>query len=233
MSDTEHLIHQTAVFVEKELSNEGSGHDWQHVWRVWKNAKRLGPLEHADMQVVELAALLHDIDDWKIAGAKPGDEPVKAKAFLEQQGCTDNLVKTVCDVIATIDFKGSLDTDRDLTLEAKVVFDADKLDAIGAVGIARCFTFNGHTGRPMFLPDVFPDDDLDQAAYTNLKRDANTGINHFFDKLLRLKNRMYTDAGKVEAQKRHDVMVSFLNSFFDEVNAAEWQDHLKAFLEAA
>lgn len=216
--------------VRQALTGEGTGHDWHHIVRVCHNARKIAHAEGADMLVVELAALLHDLDDWKVTGQDPGAAPVRAQKCLEGLGAGPDLIAQVSEIVRTIDYKGSLDEDRTLSLEAQVVHDADKLDAIGAIGIARCFTFNGHIGRPIFDPEIFPDDEVTQAKYTDLSRRENTGINHFFDKLLRLKDRMYTQSGAALARERHDFMITYLYRFFDELGADDWRDHLKTFL---
>jgi uncharacterized protein len=228
--DPRKIITSVSESVKVILETEGSGHDWQHIRRVWTNAQSIGHAENAAMTPVELAALLHDLDDWKVSGAHPGSYPDKAAAVMKERGIDVETIESVTTIIQNIDYKGSLDKDRALSLEAQVVHDADKLDAIGAVGIARCFVFNGHIGRLMFDPSVFPQDELTQAQYTDLSREKNTGINHFFDKLLRLKDRMYTTEGQRLAAKRHDFMVSYLREFFAECGCPEWVEHLDTFL---
>lgn len=232
MADThKSLIPIVAKQVCETLFNESSGHDWRHIERVWRNACDIGKAEGADIQHVELAALLHDLDDWKVTGVAPGERPMRAEAIMRDLDLDSEVIDDVCHTIKVMDFKSSLEGQGDLSLEAQVVHDADKLDAVGAVGIARCFVFNGHIARPMFDPDIFPDDEITRAEYTDLTRDKNTGINHFFDKLLRLKGRMLTSRGQTLAGERHDFMVDFLRRFFEEGGYEDWRDHLDRYLD--
>lgn len=192
------------------------------------------------MLAVELAALLHDIDDWKTVEAKSHPpaytEPLKqekAVAFLAQAGAGENLIEQVCRIIAAIDYRGSLSHAKVATVEDRVVYDADKLDAIGAIGVARCFAFNGKIGQALFRPDLVPCPEIDAERYRDIHRPDNTAINHFFDKLLRLKDRMYTRTGRKMAEERHLTMIAFLQAFFREQALAEWEALLQPFLPAS
>lgn len=229
-SDPRLLIERIAGQVRAFLEGESSGHDWQHIRRVWENAKIIGAAEGADMLLVELAALLHDVDDWKIAGSRPGAAgQEKTKAFLSQAGADPALIEAVCRIIASIDYRGAVTRAKVETLEDKVVHDADKLDAIGAIGIARCFAFNGKIGQVLFLPDVPPCMDIDEKRYADIGRRENTAINHFFEKLLLLKDRMYTQTGRDMARERHETMLVFLQDFFREQGLGEWEARLSPF----
>ncbi len=232
--DSRVLIEAIAGRVRDFLDGESSGHDWEHTRRVWESAKAIGTAEGADMRLVELAALLHDVDDWKINGGKPGETTQKnTRAFLEKAGADEDLTKSVCRIIASIDYRGAVVQTTVKTLEDKVVHDADKLDAIGAIGIARCFTFNGKIGQALFLPDVPPCMDIDETHYADIGRRENTAINHFFEKLLRLKDRMYTETGRQMALPRHETMLGFLKTFFREQGLVEWGARLAMFSENA
>lgn len=215
------IVDTVALEVEKLLANEGSGHDWQHIRRVWKTAERLGYFENADGFVVSLAALLHDVDDGKLTGDLATEEALPtARSIMHKAGVDPSVLETVCETIKMTGFHKSIDGGRPRTLEAQILSDADQLDAIGAVGIARTFVYGASRKRSMFEPADFPMPEFTAAQY-----DANKGstVNHFFEKLLKLRGRMHTVSGRLEAEKRHATMVSFLNDFFDETAAPrEW-----------
>ncbi len=208
------IIQTTAKYIEQKFTGEASGHDWWHIYRVWKMAQHLCELEpRADRQVVELGALLHDIADWKFTG---GDETVGPKAaqdWLKQNNTPEQIIQQVCHIIENISFKGANVTAKTLSLEGQLVQDADRLDAIGAIGIARAFAYGGHAGRPMYDPNQKPQMHQTADAYKH-----NTGhtINHFYEKLLLLKDRLNTETAKQIAQHRHRVMEQFLTEFYDE-----------------
>ncbi|MBY3155198.1 phosphohydrolase [Rhizobium laguerreae] len=222
------IIEAVAGEVEKLLAGEGSGHDWQHIHRVWKTAERLGYFENANGFVVSLAALLHDVDDRKLTGdnATEATHP-SARRIMAIAGVDVDVIEIVCETISMTGFYKSLDGDRFVTLEAKVLSDADQLDAIGAVGIARTFVYGASKKRSMFDPDRLPMTDFTASQY-----DANKGptVNHFFEKLLKLRDLMHTEAGRIEAGKRHATMVSFLDDFFREAAAPrEWKELLDRY----
>lgn len=212
---TTNLINRTADYVKAKLSGEGSGHDWWHVYRVWKSAQRIGQAEEGDLLVVELAALLHDIADWK---AHDGDcmiGPKIAREWLVSLGLGESLIDHVCRIVADISFKGAGVEQPALSLEGKVVQDADRLDAIGAIGIARTFAYGGSKGRLIYDPEVKPTEHHTAELY--LKTNGTT-INHFYEKLLLLKDRMNTATGRAIAEKKHRFMEDFLQRFY-----AEWE----------
>ncbi|MEK7526068.1 MAG: HD domain-containing protein [Patescibacteria group bacterium] len=207
------IIKKTKDYVKKTLSGEGSGHDWWHVYRVWSTAKTIGKEENADMFVVELASLLHDIADWKF---NDGDEDAGARAsrvWLESLNVDSQVVDHVCNIVATSSFKGAGVKTEMKTLEGKVMQDADRLDAIGAIGIARTFAYGGHKGREMHNPDIKPDFHTTAEQYKN---NVTPTINHFYEKLLLLKNLMNTKSAKRMAQGRHKYMEQFLDRFYQE-----------------
>jgi uncharacterized protein len=213
MPSAQDLIAKTRDYVEKELQGDSSGHDWWHIYRVWKMAIHLTELENTDRTVVELAALLHDIGDWKF---HDGDESVGAKKvqeFLDSIKVDEKSRDHVLEIIATLSYKGAGVATPMRTLEGQVVQDADRLDAIGAQGIARTFAYGGNKNRLIYHPDQKPV--LHQDFETYKKNDGHT-INHFYEKLLLLKDRMNTDAGKAIAQDRHRFMEDFLDRFFKE-----------------
>lgn len=214
MSQSE-IISRTASHIRALLTGDSSGHDWQHIERVRQSALAIAREEGADLFVVELAALLHDIADWKFAG---GDEEAGPRAAQEWMNSLDAAATTcdhVCRIIRQLSFKGAgVATPMD-SLEGSCVQDADRLDALGAVGIARAFAYGGAKGRGMYDPAVPPEMHASFAAY---KRNSGPTINHFYEKLLLLQDRMNTATGKRLARERHQFMEAFLEQFF-----AEWR----------
>lgn len=207
------VINQTADYVRRVLADEGTGHDWWHIERVWRMAKRIGHAEQADLTVVELAALLHDIADWKAHNGDSSIGPQKASDWLHSLGVDSAAVEQVSQIIANISFKGASVKQSLLTLEGKVVQDADRLDAIGAIGIARTFAYGGSKGRLIYDPTCTPADHQTADSYLNSN---GTTINHFYEKLLLLKDRMNTATGKAIAEQRHRFMEGFLKQFYEE-----------------
>ena len=207
------LIDRTADHVRGVLAGEGTGHDWWHVYRVWKMAQRIGRAERADLLVVELAALLHDIADWKLHDGDSSVGPKAAKAWLDSLEVDAGVTEQVCRIIANMSFKGAGVEQSALSLEGKIVQDADRLDAIGAIGIARTFAYGGAKGRAIYDPAVKPVEHHTAEAY--LKTDGHT-INHFYEKLLLLKDRMNTATGRQIADERHRFMEEYLQRFFEE-----------------
>ena len=198
------------IAVRERFSGDSGGHDADHTFRVVSNALRIWEKEGGDRDIVELAAMLHDVDDRKLFG---GDPYLCEHARLIMGGDFPEDVKdSVCDIIRKISFKGK-DTEIPESLEGRIVQDADRLDAIGAIGIARAFAYGGSKGRKMYDPSDRPKEGMGEKEYF-----ANTGttVNHFYEKLLLLKDLMNTDEGKRMAQHRHDVMESFLKEFYDE-----------------
>lgn len=208
-------INKTVNFVKDKLQGEGSGHDWWHILRVWNIAKTIGKKEKVDMFVVELAALLHDIADWKF---NDGDELAGARAarvWLESLAIDPEVIDHVCDIIATSSFKGAGVKSEMKTIEGKVMQDADRLDAIGAIGIGRTFAYGGHKGREMYNPNIKPEFHTTAEQYKN---NVTPTINHFYEKLLLLKDLMNTNTAKKMAVRRHKFMEEFLKEFFKEWN---------------
>jgi uncharacterized protein len=212
------LIHHTALHVQEALSSDGTGHDWWHVHRVWKTAQRIGKEEKADLLVVELAALLHDIADWKLNDGDSSVGPRMAREWLDLQGVEAAVSDHVCQIIAGISFKGAGVEQPPLSLEGQIVQDADRLDAMGAIGIARAFAYGGSKDRMIYDPAAKPAEH--RTAEEFLKNDGTT-INHFYEKLLLLKDRMNTATGKAMAEERHRFMEEFLRRF-----SGEWEGSL-------
>jgi len=212
------IVIQTADFMKSELTGEGSGHDWWHVYRVWKNAIQIAKREEVDMFVVELAALLHDIADWKFNDGNEDIGPQLAREWLESLNVEETEISHVCQIIQDISYKGSGVVTNMKTPEGKIVQDADRLDAMGAIGIGRAFAYGGSKGREMYNPDLKPEI---HDTFEMYKKSQGSSINHFYEKLLLLKELMNTQTAKKIAEKRHAVMVNYLDNFFQEWEGIE------------
>ena len=215
------ILTTTAQFIREKLSGDSSGHDWFHIDRVRRNALQIARAEGADLKLVELAALLHDIADWKFHGGDDTAGPRAARDWLSRNEVDASTIDQVCEIIASVSFKGAGVATEMASLEGRCVQDGDRLDAIGAIGIARAFAFGGHFGRAMFDPEVPPELHQSFAAY---KSKGGPTINHFYEKLLLLKDRMQTDTGRCLALERHRFMEQYLKQFFFEWNpdAPDW-----------
>ncbi len=210
------LIEATQNFVQETLKDAESGHDWWHILRVYNNAKHIAAHEDCDLRIVELGALLHDIADSKFHHGDEEVGPKKAAAFLNTQNVSPHMMDQVVYIIRNISFKNTVGGKTvDLTPELAIVMDADRLDAIGAIGIARTFNYGGFKNRELYNPDIPPMDYADKKAYQ--KSDAPT-INHFYEKLLKLKDQMNTATGTALAQERHAFMETYLQQFYREWN---------------
>ena len=210
---TSSIISKTCKFVENKLAGDGSGHDWWHIFRVWTLAKKIAAEEKAHLEAVELGALLHDIADWKFHGGDDSIGPVMAQEFLNNNGVDAKLTESVVDIVSTISYKGAGVATPMQTLEGKIVQDADRLDAIGALGIARTFAYGGYKNRLIYHPDEKP---VLHQSYTDYKKNKGHTINHFYEKLLLLRERMNTKTGKQIADGRHQFMENFLEQFYRE-----------------
>jgi len=197
--------------LEKRFSGDSSGHDLQHTLRVYRLSVTIHESEGGDRDIIELASLLHDVDDRKLF--KQGNEPFAVTTMMNL-GCNENTISKVIDIINKISFKGT-DTEIPDSLEGRIVQDADRLDAIGAIGIARAFAYGGSKGRSMHNPDEKPQLDMDSEKYFSNK---GTTVNHFYEKLLLLKDMMNTETGRRLAEDRHFYMEGFLEEFFEEWN---------------
>lgn len=215
MPMTSALVSRIAAEIRHRFADEGSGHDWHHIERVWKLARRIAAAEGADREIVELAALVHDIADWKFHDGDDSVGPREAAKLLRAEGAADDVIAAVVDIVATISYKGAGVATAMRSLEGRCVQDADRLDALGAIGIARCFAYGGHAGRLLYDPAVPPVLHASAEAY---KAARGTSLNHFYEKLLLLKERMNTPTGKALADERHRFMENFVAQFL-----AEWQ----------
>ncbi len=208
------LINVTIKFVKQELKNAEGGHDWFHIQRVYKNSLLIANCEDCDILVVKLAALLHDIADSKFHNGDETVGPKKARLFLESENVSENTIVHVINIIENISFKGGNTIKNFHSLELDIVQDADRLDAIGAIGIARTFNYGGFKNRSLYNPDIAPNLHMSKEEYKNSETPT---INHFYEKLLLLKDKMNTKTGKEIATERHRFMESFLSQFY-----AEW-----------
>lgn len=208
------LIDSTILFVKQQLENAEGGHDWFHIERVYKNALLIADGEDCDLTVVKLGALLHDIADSKFHDGDESVGPKTARAFLESQNASEDVMEHVIAIIENISFKGGNFEKTFHSKELEIVQDADRLDALGAIGIARAFNYGGFKNRTIFNPNVQPNLNMSKEEYKNSN---GTTLNHFYEKLLLLKDKMNTETGKQIALERHNYMQNFLSQFY-----AEW-----------
>jgi len=209
------IIQKTERFIESEFRSEGSGHDWFHVDRVRKMALRIGEKEGSDLFIIEMAALLHDLDDWKLVDAG-NHETSKAEKWMNAMGVETSVSNQILQIIDDVSFKGAGIETPVRSIEAAVVQDADRLDAIGAIGIARTFTYGGHKNRLIHDPSILP---VMHNSFQEYKSNVAPTINHFYEKLLLLKDRMNTGSARIIAAQRHQFMNEYLSQFFEEWEA--------------
>lgn len=207
------FIQKTILFVKETLSNAEAGHDWFHIERVFKTAQNINQKENGDELVVAFAALLHDIADPKFNNGDEEIGPKMAADFLKSISVDDEVITHVKLIIQNMSFKNSFDENSFSSKEMQIVQDADRLDAIGAIGIARAFTYGGFKNRVLYDPEIKPEQHLNKESYKNTTAPT---INHFYEKLLLLKDMMNTSAGKEMAQQRHDFMLLYLGHFYNE-----------------
>lgn len=209
----ENLIEAVQEYIKDFFKNDFSGHDYYHTIRVYNLAKKIAKVEGGNNEIIELSALLHDVDDYKLV--KKGVEPFyNAKTFLRRNNVCERKINDICNVISTISYKGT-DTMIPKTLEGKIVQDADRLDAIGAIGIGRTFAYGGNKGISMHIPELKYKENMNAEEYY---QNVGTTISHFYEKLLKLKGLMNTSTAKKIAEDRHAYMEAFLEEFFKEWN---------------
>jgi uncharacterized protein len=208
-----HPIQDTITYVKEQLAEAEGGHDWRHIERVWKTAKHIAKTETVDLLVVELGALLHDIADSKFHDGDESIGPRKASAFLHTLEIEENVISHVIRIIENISFKGGKEAQTFQSTELDVVQDADRLDALGAIGIARTFNYGGFKNREIYNPTIPSNLNMTKEEY---KKSTAPSINHFYEKLLLLKDRMNTATGKAMAAKRHQFMEHYLEQFYNE-----------------
>lgn len=209
------IIQKTIIFVKKELKSAEKGHDWWHIYRVWSLAQKIAKKEKGNLFIVEIGALLHDIADSKFHDGDEEKGPNKAREFLQSLHIPSKDVQHIENIIRHISFKGENHTQQFRSPELDIVQDADRLDAMGALGIARCFHYGGYKNREIYNPEIPPQINMSKEEY---KKNRGTAINHFYEKLLLLKNKMNTKTGKKMAEKRHIFMENYLKEF-----KKEWQ----------
>lgn len=212
---SQEIIQKTIDFVKNELQSAESGHDWFHIERVYKNALLISESENVDKTIVSLGALLHDIADSKFHNGDESVGPKKARQFLKSQNISEEIIEHVIKIIENISFKGGNKPQNFSSKELEVVQDADRLDALGAIGIARTFNYGGFKNRKLYDPAILPNLNMTPSEYK--ASDAPT-INHFYEKLLLLKDRMNTETGRKIATERHQFMEVFLKQFYAEWN---------------
>ena len=215
----EQVILNTIHFVKKTLEGAEGGHDWFHIERVYKNALLISENEKVDGFIVQLGALLHDIADAKFYDGDEAIGPKKAREFLKKQFVDEDIIIHVENIILFISYKCSLDISKKFTSpELDVIQDADRLDAIGAIGIARCFNYGGFKNRSLYDPAIEPNLEMTKEQY---KKSTTPTINHFYEKLLLLKDKMNTKTGQLLAKDRHRYMEGFLQQFYEEWNGVK------------
>lgn len=213
------LVTKTADFVKDKMLGEGSGHDWWHIYRVWQTSKTILKQEPlANPLITELGALLHDIADWKFHNGDFEAGPRAARAWLASLEVEERVITAVEEIARNTSFKGAKVKVERPTVEAKIVSDADKLDAIGAIGIARAFAYGGNKNRPLYEPDISP---VEHETFEAYKNGGSHTINHFYEKLLLLKDQLETESGRKLAEHRHVYMEQFLDEFYK-----EWEGEL-------
>ncbi len=210
------IINQVVEQIKTKFEGESSGHDWFHIERVWKLAKQIALKENANTFVVELGALLHDIADHKFVNDFDKESVLRTERILMPLGVDEELINQVKHIVLNCSFKGGVEANKMKTLEGKIVQDADKLDAIGAIGIARTFAFGGKFGSLLYHPDIKPIQHQTLESYQNNRTHT---INHFYEKLLLLKDLMHTETAKQIALQRHQFMERFLEQFYNEWEA--------------
>ena len=209
------IIDKTIFFVKQQLENAEGGHDWFHIERVYKNSILIAQEEDCDLTVVKLGALLHDIADGKFHDGDETIGPKIARTFLESENVFEETINHVINIIENISFKGGNFENKFSSKELKIVQDADRLDAIGAIGIARTFNYGGFKNRALYDPSIAPNLNMSKEEYKNSNSPT---LNHFYEKLLLLKDKMNTATGKKIALERHKYMENFLSQFY-----AEWE----------
>jgi len=203
----EEIVQKTADYIKKYFKNDTSGHDWWHTYRVWQTAKKLARKEDADLFIVEMAALLHDLDDFKFGGGN------KVENWLDQFEIKPEDKARISDAAHSVSFKGAKVDTKPKTIEGQVVQDADRLDAIGAIGLARVFAFGGSHGKPIYTPG---EKAILHCDFNDYKKSNSSNITHFYEKLLLLKDLMNTKSARKVATKRHQILEDFLLEFFKE-----------------
>jgi uncharacterized protein len=216
------IIEKVYEKVKAQFEADTTGHDWHHIQRVVDVALYIQEREGGDREIVELAALLHDISDHKLNGGKLNHGGNVATEILNELGFPSHKTELIASIVDGVSYKGAGVADKMDSIEGKIVQDADRLDAIGAIGIARAFAYGGHKNRPLYMPESEPEMHNSFEIYANSKSHT---INHFYEKLLLLKDRLHTNTAKSIGQQRHDFMVQYLEQFYNEWNTKIEQTH--------
>lgn len=212
------------------MGNDDNGHGFEHVERVFKIAVKIAEEKRANVEIVALAALLHDADDYKFVGAENAAKLANARRIMTENHVEENKMSQVCEIILTMGYSKFLQGIRPQTLEGQIVSDADMLDALGAVSVVRTVMYTvTHGSRKLFDRNMFPENNLTKEKYTAKGRDRDSAVNHFFDKLLKLKYILFTPEARREADMRHRFMVDFLREFFREQDCFDWIDYLEEY----
>lgn len=209
----EQLVEKAICYIKRYYADEYSGHDYWHTMRVYKMAVKIAEVENADIFIVRMVALLHDVDDKKLS-PKTHKKMENSVCFLRENNVSEDIIMKICNIISQISYKGKESSAPD-TIEGKCVQDADRLDALGAIGIARIFAYGGNNNRPMYDPDIKPNVDMSADEYA---LEQTTSINHFYEKIFNLKEMMNTQTAKDIAKQREEYMKDYLNEFFSEWN---------------
>ncbi len=224
------MIEKVRSRVAAILDKDNTGHGMEHIDRVLRLSLRFAEAEGADKDTVALIALLHDVDDYKLFGFDNAATMPNGRAIMKAENISEEKQKAVLEALGAIGYSKSLDGIRPKSLEGMIVSDADMCDAVGANGIIRTYTYSLGHGKPFFDKDKFPLLDMSREEYTTHNSDSS--VDHFFEKILKLKNMMMTASGKKEALARHELMVAFLRQLFDEEDAPRWQEYLDDYLKA-
>ena len=209
------LISKTSDYSKEKVKNFESGHDWWHTWRVMQTANHLAIIENADIFICAMAALLHDVSDHKFSSPVCFTEQFETKEFLESLGLTPSVINSILYITENLSYSTGIEYSFRKTIEFAVVQDADRLDAIGAIGIARAFNYGGYKNRPIFLPESIPEVYATANEYRNSE---SSSIMHFYEKLLKLKEALNTPAAKKIAEERHAFLIEYLERFLKEWN---------------
>lgn len=223
------MIDQVRKKVEELLGSDNSGHGMEHINRVVNLALKFASKEGANMEIVSLIALLHDVDDHKLFGLDNAKNLTNTKRILDECSYDIEIKNQVISEVSSIGYSKLLNGNRPKTLEGMIVSDADMCDGIGATGILRSYKYNLKHGNLFFDKDYYPTEDISYLEYVN--KEKGTVVNHMFEKLLKLNSLMMTSSGKDEAEKRHQFMIQFLYEIFDEENASDWIDYLDQYVK--
>lgn len=216
------ILNKTIFYIKNVFKDDCSGHDWWHIYRVWQLSKAIHESEGGDSFILEMAALLHDLDDHKFTKEHNDEIPSLALEWLSKFEIDNQTIEQITSIIVNVSFKGAYVGDRMISLEGMIIQDADRLDAIGAIGVARVFAYGGYKGHSLYDPSENPNL---HKSFDEYKLRKSSSINHFYEKLLLLKDRMHTETGKEIAIRRHQFLKKYLDEFFIEWDAKDLEQH--------